>query len=152
MIHQELDESAFSARDSILPHVITSTGRPIPIKLRVDSATIPLRTFITAINIMAGIKAGIRCFRSTCRKPPPIHFDAMTYSLFLSCRTSLLTIFAILIQLVIPVAKEILSTLASPSAACSMTTDKSPGTLSSISARRIISASSHAGAQPLAAP
>ena len=43
MIHHAFVISAFSESDSILPQEITSSGRPIPIKLSVDSATIALR-------------------------------------------------------------------------------------------------------------
>ena len=35
MIHQEPVINALSDRDSILPHVITSMGSPMPIKLKV---------------------------------------------------------------------------------------------------------------------
>ena len=50
MIHQERDRSAFSDKESMLPQEITSTGSPIPIKLKVDSATMAFLTFITTIN------------------------------------------------------------------------------------------------------
>ena len=40
MIHQDPVISALSDRDSILPQVITSIGRPIPIKLKVASEII----------------------------------------------------------------------------------------------------------------
>ena len=70
--------------ESTLPHEITSTGSPIPMKLKVDSATIAALTFMTTINIIDGIKFGTRCLRSMYPKPPPIHFAAMTYSLFFS--------------------------------------------------------------------
>ena len=63
MIHQALADSAFSDRESILPQEITSRGRPIPIKLSVDSAAIALRMFMTAINIIDGRKFGARCFQ-----------------------------------------------------------------------------------------
>ena len=53
MIHHAFVISAFSESDSMLPQEITSSGRPIPIKLSVDSATIALRMFITTINIIA---------------------------------------------------------------------------------------------------
>ena len=52
MIHHAFVISAFSESDSMLPQEITSSGRPIPIKLSVDSATIALRMFITTINII----------------------------------------------------------------------------------------------------
>ena len=62
MIHQEFVINAFSESDSILPQEITSTGRPIPIKLKVDSEMIALRTFIITMNIMVDMKFGARCF------------------------------------------------------------------------------------------
>ena len=62
MIHQELVRRAFSARESMLPQEMISSGRPIPIKLKVDSDMIALLIFITTINIMEGRKLGVRCF------------------------------------------------------------------------------------------
>ena len=44
MIHQLPLSSAFSARDSMLPQEITSKGSPMPIKLKVDSKPMALRT------------------------------------------------------------------------------------------------------------
>ena len=58
MIHHAFVISAFSESDSMLPQEITSSGRPIPIKLSVDSATIALRIFITTINIIDEKKFG----------------------------------------------------------------------------------------------
>ena len=63
MIHQLSVRSAFSDRLSILPQEMISSGRPIPIKLRVDSEPMAPRTFITTINMMEAIKLGARCFR-----------------------------------------------------------------------------------------
>ena len=60
MIHQEFVISAFSESDSILPQDITSTGSPIPIKLKVDSETMAFLTFIITINIIDDIKFGTR--------------------------------------------------------------------------------------------
>ena len=51
---------AFSERESILPQDITSRGRPIPIELKVDSATMAFLTFITAMNRMDATKLGAR--------------------------------------------------------------------------------------------
>lgn len=65
MIHHERERSAFSDRESILPHETSSTGRPSPIKLSVDSATIAFLTFITAINRTEGKKLGAKCRNST---------------------------------------------------------------------------------------
>ena len=62
MIHQLLVISAFSARDSILPQEIISSGRPMPIKLRVDSVPMAHRTFMTTMNIMEAMKLGAKCF------------------------------------------------------------------------------------------
>ena len=39
------------------------------------------RMFITTINRMAGIKLGVKCFHNTWKNPPPIHFEAIIYSL-----------------------------------------------------------------------
>ena len=60
MIHHAFVISAFSESDSMLPQEITYSGRPIPIKLSVDSATIALRMFITTINIIDEKKFGAR--------------------------------------------------------------------------------------------
>ena len=62
MIHQEFVIRAFSERDSILPQETISSGRPIPIKLRVDYDMIAVLTFIITINIIEDIKFGARCF------------------------------------------------------------------------------------------
>lgn len=97
----------FSARDSILPQEITSSGNPMPRKLSVDSATIAERTFITTINIIDDTKFGARCFHKMCQKLPPMHFAAITYSLLRSCRTSVRIIFAIPNQLVSPMTMDI---------------------------------------------
>ena len=61
MIHQAFASIASSDKDSILPHVITSTGNPIPIKLNVDSATMALLMFITTINMIEETKFGVKC-------------------------------------------------------------------------------------------
>ena len=61
IIHQAPVSSAFSDSDSILPHEITSSGSPIPMKLNVDSSTIALRIFMTTINMMEDKKLGARC-------------------------------------------------------------------------------------------
>ena len=47
MNHQELVRRAFSDKESILPQEMVSMGSPIPMKLKVDSAMIALRMFIT---------------------------------------------------------------------------------------------------------
>ena len=60
MIHQELVRRAFSARESMLPQEMISSGRPIPMKLKVDSDTIALRMFITTINMIEETKFGAR--------------------------------------------------------------------------------------------
>ena len=65
IVHQEPVSRAFSESESMLPQVTTSTGRPMPIKLSVDSASMALRTFITTIKRMEGRKLGARCLRST---------------------------------------------------------------------------------------
>ena len=61
IIHQAPVSGAFSDSDSILPHEITSSGSPIPMKLNVDSSTIALRIFMTTINMMEDKKLGARC-------------------------------------------------------------------------------------------
>ena len=114
IIHQELVISAFSANESILPHEITSNGSPIPIKLSVDSDMIALLTFIITINMIEETKFGVRCFQRIWKKLPPIHLEAMTYSLFRICLTSVRTTFAILVQLVIPITTERLTIFAYP--------------------------------------
>ena len=95
MIHQEPVINALSDRDSILPHVITSIGSPMPIKLKVASEIIAVLTFMTTINIMDEKKFGTRCFHKTRKNPAPIHLAAMIYSLFRICLTSVRTTFAI---------------------------------------------------------
>ena len=60
MIHHEPVRSAFSERESILPQEMISSGRPIPMKLNVDSDTIALRMFITTINMIEETKFGAR--------------------------------------------------------------------------------------------
>ncbi len=77
---------------------------------------------------------------------------ATTYSLPRSWRTSERTTFAMLVQLVTPMTSDRLSTFGLPRIACKNTTTSRFGTLIRISVRRIIRSSSHAGAQPLAAP
>lgn len=89
-------------------------GSPMPIKLSVDSDTMALRTFITTMNMMDETKFGVRCFQRMWKKPAPMHLEATTYSLFRICRTSVRTTFAILVQLVMPMTKDILKTFASP--------------------------------------
>ena len=64
MIHQEPVIRAFSARDSILPQVIISTGSPIPIKLKVASDIMAVLTFMITMNIIAEKKFGVRCFHN----------------------------------------------------------------------------------------
>ncbi len=61
IIHQAPDKKASSAKDSILPQVMIWAGKPIPIKLRVASATIALRKFITTINMIEEIRPGVKC-------------------------------------------------------------------------------------------
>ena len=89
---------------------------------------------MTTINIMDEKKFGTRCFHKTRKKPAPIHFAAMMYSLFRICRTSVRTTFAILVQLVTPI------------------TNDRVGILKNISVNLMISSSSQAGATPLKAP
>ena len=88
MIHHDFVISALSAIESMLPHEICSSGRPIPMKLKVDSAMIALLIFMTTINMIDEAKLGVRCFHKTCQKLPPIHLAAMTYPLFRICLTS----------------------------------------------------------------
>ena len=152
MIHQEPVINALSDRDSILPHVITSIGSPMPIKLKVASEIIAVLTFITTINIMDEKKFGTRCFHKIRKNPAPIHLAAMIYSLFRICRTSVRTTFAILVQLVTPITKDRLRILASPMIACSKMIRSRVGILKNISVNLIISSSSQAGATPLKAP
>lgn len=111
MIHQEPVINALSDRDNILPQVIISIGRPIPIKLRVASEIMAVLTFITTINIIDEKKFGIRCFHIMRKNPAPIHLAAMIYSLFRICQTSVRITFAILVQLVTPITIERLTTI-----------------------------------------
>ena len=74
MIHQEPVINALSDRDSILPHVITSMGSPIPIKLKVASEIIAVLTFMTTINIMDEKKFGTRCFHKIRKNPAPVSY------------------------------------------------------------------------------
>ena len=60
IIHQAPVSSAFSDSDSILPHEITSSGSPIPMKLNVDSSTIALRMFMTTIPVPCRLPCQIR--------------------------------------------------------------------------------------------
>ena len=84
MTHQAPDRRAFSDRDSILPQEMTSSGRPSPKKLKVDSATMAPRRFMTTMKRMAEKKLGNRCRTSTWKNPPPMARAARTYSL---CRS-----------------------------------------------------------------
>ena len=117
IIHHAFVSMAFCARDIMLPQETVSAGRPMPRKLSVDSAAMAELMFITTMNITAERKFGIRCLTSIWKKPPPMHFEACTKSLDLSCRTSLLTILATLIQLVTPITTEIVNMLPAPSTA-----------------------------------
>ena len=139
MIHQEPVINALFDRDSILPHVITSMGRPIPIKLKVASEIIAVLTFITTINMIDEKKLGTRCFHKTRKNPAPIHFAAIIYSLFRICRTSVRTTFAILVQLVTPITNDRLRTFAFPMIACSKMIRSRVGILRNISVNLIIS-------------
>ena len=64
MIHHDFVISALSAFESMLPHEICSSGRPIPMKLKVDSAMIALLIFMTTINMIDEAKLGVRCFHT----------------------------------------------------------------------------------------
>ena len=81
MIHQLPVSRAFSARESILPQEMVSSGRPKPIKLNVDSATMAERMFMTTINRMDEKKFGARWPNSSRKKPPPMHRLATMYPL-----------------------------------------------------------------------
>ena len=91
-------------------------------------------------------------FIKNIKKSSPMHLAAITYSLFRSCRTSVLIILAILIQLVIPITKDRLNTFAFPRMACRKITVKRFGMLSRISVALMSSISSHSGAMPLTVP
>ena len=114
MIHHAPLSSAFSDSESILPQLMTSNGSPSPIKLRVDSAAMAERMFITTMNMMDGKKLGARCRRRIWKNPAPMHRAASTYSLPRSRRTSLRTTLATLVQLVTPMTTDRLTTLAFP--------------------------------------
>ncbi len=116
MIHMPCHQRFFES-DGMLPPEITSSGRPIPIKLGVDSATIALRMFITTINIIDEKK------KFGARWCPKIRKNCLPYSAAQSrihCSGSAVlrsTTFAMLVQLVIPITAEIVITLDFPAAA-----------------------------------
>lgn len=91
-------------------------------------------------------------FIKNIKKSSPMHLAAITYSLFRSCRTSVLIILAILIQLVIPITKDRLNTFAFPRMACRKITVRRFGMLSRISVALMSSISSQSGAMPLTVP
>ena len=152
MIHHAPLSSAFSDSESILPQLMTSSGRPMPIKLSVDSAAMAARTFITTMNIMEEKKFGARCFRRIWKNPPPMHREAMTYSLFRSRSTSERTTLAMLVHPVTPMTSERLQTFAFPRIACKKIMSSREGMLRKISVKRISRSSSHLGASPLTVP
>ena len=86
----------------------------MPMKLSVDSATMALRMFMTTMNMMEERKFGARCFQRTRKNPAPMQRAATTYSLLRSCNTSVRTTFAMLVQLVTPMTKAMLTALALP--------------------------------------
>ena len=71
---------------------------------------------------------------------------------FLADVTSVLTTFAILVQLVTPITNDRLSTFAFPRIACRKITKSRLGMLSKISVILISNISSHSGARPLTVP
>ena len=79
-------------------------------------------------------------------------FDAMIYSLFLSCLTSVRTSFAILHQLVTPITIDIDIIFDAPRIACRKIIIKSDGMLRIISVIRIIIVSIKSEAIPLIEP
>ena len=105
--HQTSESNASWAKDNILPQEIISKGNPIPKKLSVDSVAIADAILLTTINIIADMKLGIKCLLNMYKNFPPIILADNIYSLFLICLTSLLTIFAILIQLTHPITIDI---------------------------------------------
>ena len=56
IIHQDAVITACSERESILPQEIIFSGSPTPIKLRVDSAVMAFRMFMTIMNKIEGRK------------------------------------------------------------------------------------------------
>lgn len=78
MIHHAPRFSACWDSVSILPQEMTSSGSPMPRKLRVDSAAMAVDTLITTMNRMDDRKLGARCRHSTRPKPPPMQRQAMT--------------------------------------------------------------------------
>ena len=78
MIHHAPRFSACWERVSMLPQEIISSGRPMPRKLRVDSAAMAVDTLMTTINRIEDTKLGARCRHSTRWKLPPMQRQAMT--------------------------------------------------------------------------
>ena len=152
MIHHEPVRSAFSESDSILPHVMISTGSPIPRKLSVDSATIAERIFMTTMNMMVLMKLGARCFIMMCMKLPPIMREIRTYSESRIFRTSVRTIFFFFFYPVIPIIMDIPMTFRWPITACMKMISSSEGMLSRISENRIMMLSTVLPASPLMLP
>ena len=150
--HQLFVSSACCASESMLPHEMTSSGRPRPRKLSVDSARIALCTFMTTMKRIAERKFGARCSHRTWKNPPPMHRAASTYSLVRRRRTSVRTTLAIPAQPVTPMTRDKLQTEAVPRMACKSTISSRCGTLRKISIPRIRSASSRGPAQPLSVP
>lgn len=152
IIHQLPFVSARCDSDSILPQEMISGGSPSPIKLKVASAAMALRIFITIINIIEERKFGNRWRTRIWKKLPPIHFAAVTYPLLRICRTSVRMTFAMLNHPVMPITAARVMALASPQIACKKIINSRFGTLNNSSDRRINRASSQAGARPQAVP
>ena len=68
-------------RQGKLPQEMVTSGRPKPIKLNVDSATMAERMFMTTMNRMDEKKFGARWPNSSRKKPPPMHRLATMYPL-----------------------------------------------------------------------
>lgn len=136
--HQDPVISALSPRDNMLPHDITSIGRPSPRKLRVDSVVIHVLTDEITTNIIAERKLGNKCCFITYKNFPPQLLAYSTYSPFLICLTSLLTILARLNHPTIPITNERLITLLACIVAYTISVKSIVGILPHISTALII--------------
>ena len=144
--------SALSERDSILPQVITSIGRPIPIKLKVASEIIAVLTFITTINMIDEKEVWYQMLPQNTEEPCSHTLcsdDILTVS-------NLSNLGAYYFRNTGPAGhtdyKRQAEDVRISQIACSKMIRSSVGILKKTSVNRMIISSSHAGATPLKAP
>ena len=106
--HQVLSSRALSARASMLPQESSSTGRPRPRKLRVDSMAMLVLTAEMTTKRMAETTLGTRWRRMIQPKLPPMQREARMYSLWRIWRTSPRTMRARANQPVTPMSRAML--------------------------------------------